>query len=108
MLTGRLPFGTEVVKATTKAAQRRLTYRSLLDDEREIPAWIDETMKRATHPDPEKRYQELSEFVYDSSHPNDAYLRRNRPPLLERHPVMFWKTVAALLLIVVLVLLADR
>lgn len=55
MLTGRLPFGTEVVKATTKAAQRRLTYRSLLDDEREIPAWIDETMKRATHPDPEKR-----------------------------------------------------
>ncbi|MFC4307572.1 protein kinase [Steroidobacter flavus] len=108
MLSGRLPFGTEVAKATTQVAQRRLMYRSLLDEEREIPAWFDETMKKATHPDPEKRYQELSEFVYDLSHPNAAYLRRIRPPLLERHPVMFWKTLSALLAIVVFVLLALR
>jgi hypothetical protein len=108
MLSGRLPFGTDVAKATTKAAQRRLMYRSLLDDEREIPAWFDETMKKATHPDPEKRYQELSELVYDLSHPNEAYLRRTRPPLLERNPVMFWKTLAALLTIIVVVLLAQR
>jgi serine/threonine protein phosphatase PrpC len=108
MLSGQLPFGTDVAKATTKAAQRRLTYRSLLDDEREIPAWFDETMKKATQPDPDKRYQELSELVYDLSHPNEAYLRRQRPPLLERNPVMFWKTLAALLAILVVVLLAQR
>lgn len=108
MLTGRLPFGTEVAKATTKAAQRRLMYRSLLDDERDIPAWLDETLKRATHPDADKRYQELSEFVYDLSHPNAAYLRRTRAPLLERHPVMFWKTLTALLAIVIIVLIAQR
>lgn len=108
MLTGRLPFGTEVAKATTKAAQRRLIYRSLLDDERDIPAWLDETLRRATHPDADKRYQELSEFVYDLSHPNAAYLRRTRAPLLERHPVMFWKTLTALLAIVIIVLMAQR
>lgn len=108
MLSGRLPFGTDVAKATTKAAQRRLMYRSLLDEEREIPAWFDETMKKATHPDPERRYQELSEFVYDLSHPNEAYLRRTRPPLLERNPVRFWKAVAAGLVIIVMVLLARR
>jgi serine/threonine protein phosphatase PrpC len=108
MLSGRLPFGTEVAKATTRAAQRRLTYRSLLDDDREIPAWIDETLKKATHPDPQKRYQELSELVYDLSHPNPSYLRRTRPPLLERNPVTFWKTVTAILAILILVLLALR
>jgi serine/threonine protein kinase len=104
MLSGRLPFGAEVAKTTTKAAQRRLTYRSLLDDEREIPTWFDETLRKATHPDPNKRYQELSEFVYDLSHPNDAHLRRTRQPLLERNPLVFWKTVSLILLIVIVVL----
>lgn len=107
MLAGRLPFGADVAKATTKAAQRRLTYRSLLDDERDVPTWVDETLKKSTHPDPDRRYQELSEFVYDLSHPNEAYLRRTRPPLLERHPVMFWKTVTAILVVIVIMLLAK-
>lgn len=106
MLSGRLPFGAEVAKARTKAAQRRLVYRSLLDDERDIPAWFDETLKKATHPDPDKRYQELSEFVYDLSHPNQAYLRRTRQPLLERNPLLFWKVLSSVLLVIVLVLLA--
>lgn len=108
MLSGRLPFGTDIAKATTKAAQRRLRYRSVLDDERDIPAWLDETLRRATHPDADKRYQELSEFVYDLSHPNAAYLHRTRAPLLERDPVMFWKTLAALLAIVIIVLISQR
>ncbi|WP_331069291.1 bifunctional protein-serine/threonine kinase/phosphatase [Steroidobacter sp.] len=108
MLTGRLPFGAEVAKARTKAAQRKLIYRSLLDDERDIPAWFDETLRKATQPDPDRRYQELSEFVYDLSHPNEEYLRRTRPPLLDRNPLVFWKTVSALLMIVILVLLSYR
>lgn len=107
MLSGRLPFGTGVAKARSKAAQRRLTYRSLLDDERDIPAWFDETLRKATQPDPEKRYQELSEFVYDLSHPNAALIR-TRAPLLERNPLAFWKTLTAILLIVIVVLLSQR
>jgi serine/threonine protein phosphatase PrpC len=108
MLCGRLPFGAEVAKARTQSAQRRLLYRSVLDDERDIPAWLDETLKKATHPDPDKRYQELSELVYDLSHPNEAYLRRTRQPLLERNPLLFWKTLSLLLIIVIGWLLATR
>ncbi|MET0532832.1 MAG: bifunctional protein-serine/threonine kinase/phosphatase [Steroidobacter sp.] len=108
MISGQLPFGTEVAKASTKAAQRKLIYRSLLDDECDIPAWFDETLRKATQPDPDKRYQELSEFVYDLSHPNEAYLRRTRPPLLERNPLVFWKTLVVMLLIVVAVLVGTR
>ncbi|TFH86021.1 bifunctional protein-serine/threonine kinase/phosphatase [Billgrantia azerbaijanica] len=105
MLSGRYPYGTQVAKTRTAAAQRRLTYRSVLDDERAIPAWVDATLKKAVHPNPEKRYQELSEFTFDLRHPNQAFLDRTRPPLIERHPVAFWQGVSAILAVVILALL---
>jgi serine/threonine protein kinase len=102
MLSGRLPYGAEVARARTRAAQRQLRYDSVLADDREIPAWVDEVLRKAVHPDPNRRYAELSEFVYDLRHPNAAYLSRTRAPLLERNPVAFWRG-AALLLAAVLV-----
>lgn len=102
MLTGRLPYGAQVAKATTRAAQRRLQYHSVLDDLREIPAWVDETLRRAVHPEPQKRYQELSEFLYDLHHPNKAYLHRGHTPLVERNPVLFWKGVSLALALALL------
>jgi serine/threonine protein phosphatase PrpC len=108
MLSGKLPYGAEIAKSRTKAEQRRLRYRSVLDDNRAIPVWIDEVLRKATHPDPNKRYEELSEFVFDLRHPNDAYLKMTRPPLLERNPLAFWKTLCIALLILVLILLAGR
>jgi len=107
MLSGRLPFDTDVPKARTRAAQHQLKYRSVLDDEREIPAWIDEVLRKATHPDPLKRYEELSEFVYELRHPSQAYLSRTRAPLLERNPVAFWRGVSLILTITVVVLLLN-
>ena len=105
MLSGRLPYDAEVPKARTRAAQRQLKYRSVLDDEREIPAWIDEVLRKATHPDPSKRYEELSEFVYELRHPSQAYLSRVRAPLLERNPVAFWRGVSLILATAVVILL---
>jgi serine/threonine protein phosphatase PrpC len=108
MLSGRLPYGAEVPKARTREAQRRLVYESVLADDREIPAWIDDVLKKAVHPNPAKRYQEVSEFLYDLRHPSKAYLSRMRAPLLERNPVAFWKGVAFILAIVILYLLVSR
>ncbi|GGO78467.1 protein kinase [Marinobacterium nitratireducens] len=105
MLSGRFPYGTDVPKARTAAAQRRLQYRPLLDDEREIPSWIDETLKKALHPDPQKRYGELSEFVYDLRHPSQAFIDRTRPPLMERDPVRFWQGVSLSLVLVIVFML---
>jgi serine/threonine protein phosphatase PrpC len=97
MLSGRLPYGADAARARTRAAQRQLRYTSVLADDREIPAWIDEVLRRAVHPDPARRHGELSEFVYDLRHPNPAYLSRTRAPLLERNPVAFWRGVALIL-----------
>src|SRR5947209_1652904 len=62
MLSGCLPYGAEVSKARTKSQQRKLRYQSVLDDNREIPAWIDGALRRAVAVDPYQRYGELSEF----------------------------------------------
>ncbi len=104
MLTGKLPYGIDVAKSRTKAAQGKLSYQSVLDDHREIPVWIDEAIMKAVHPDPHKRYQELSEFVFDLHTPNRTFLKKTRLPLIERSPVIFWKSVSFVLMVVIVLL----
>jgi len=105
MLTGKLPYGTRVPRCRTRAAQRKLGYVSARDEKRLIPAWVDEAIRKAVHPDPARRYGELSEFVYDLQHPNQAFLNKARPPLMERNPVMFWKVVSLFLAVALIVVL---
>jgi hypothetical protein len=50
------------------------------------------------HPNPYKRYDSLSEFLFDLRHPNANYLSTSSTPLIERNPLLFWKTHAELLL----------
>ena len=83
-------------------------YRSVLDESRDIPAWVDEALKKAVHPDPDKRYAEPSELVYDLRHPNQAFLGRTRPPLLARDPAAFWKGVCVLLALIIAILLFKK
>jgi len=95
MLSGRLPYGADAARVRTRAAQRKLQYATLLDEQRDIPAWIDAALRKAVHPDALERYEALSEFVHDMRHPNPALLRPM--PLVERNPVLFWKGVSAVL-----------
>jgi serine/threonine protein kinase len=107
MLTGKLPYGAEVAKSRTQSAQNKLHYQTALHDDREIPVWVDNTLKKALHPNPHKRYQELSEFIYDLSQPSKAFLSKTKAPLLERDPVVFWQSVSAILVVVIIWLLAN-
>ena len=105
MLTGKLPYGAQVAKSRTKAAQNKLKYNSVLDDNREIPVWVDTVLRKAVHPNPYRRYEELSEFIFDLRNPNKELLNRSRPPLMERNPVLFWKSVSLILAVIVAILL---
>jgi serine/threonine protein kinase len=104
MLTGQLPYGAQVSRISTRAEMNRLAYRSALDEKRPLPAWIDEVLKKAVHPNPQKRYEALSEFMHDLRHPSAAFLARARPPLIEKNPVLFWKAATFVLAVVVVVL----
>jgi len=106
MLTGRLPYGAEVARTRTRAQQKKLKYRSLLNENRDIPAWVDGALKKAVHPDPYQRYEELSELVFDLRHPNKKFLDAAAKPLIERDPLLFWKGLSAVLFAVLLVVLA--
>ncbi|PKO42666.1 MAG: protein kinase [Betaproteobacteria bacterium HGW-Betaproteobacteria-4] len=108
MLSGKLPYGVEAAKTRTRAAQKKLAYQSVLNEERDIPAWIDAAIRKAVEPDPQARYEELSEFVFDLHHPNRDFLNKTRPPLIERHPVIFWKSVSFVLLLALVVVSAAR
>jgi len=106
MLTGRLPYGAEVARTRTRAQQKKLRYRSLLNESRDIPAWVDGALKKAVHPDPYQRYNELSEFVFDLRHPNKKFIDAAAKPLMERDPLLFWKCLSAVLFVAVLIVSA--
>jgi hypothetical protein len=106
MLTGRLPYGAEVARTRTKAQQKQLRYKSILNDNRDIPAWVDGALKKAVHPDPYQRYEELSEFVFDLRHPNKKFVESAAKPLIERDPLLFWKCLSAILFVALLIALA--
>jgi len=106
LLSGEFPYGTQVARCTTVAAQHRLNYRSVLSETREIPAWIDATLKKALQPNPLRRHEALSEFVYELRHPNPDYVNATRAPLMERYPVRFWQSVSGALLLVIFYLLS--
>jgi serine/threonine protein phosphatase PrpC/ribosomal protein L39E len=108
MLTGRLPYGSGIARARTRSQFRKLRYNSALDDNSELPAWVDGTLHRAVHLDPDRRYESLSEYTFDLRHPNAKYLNVSARPLIERNPLLFWKFATVLLAMIVVALLASQ
>ncbi|UFX47294.1 bifunctional protein-serine/threonine kinase/phosphatase [Bradyrhizobium sp. 41S5] len=106
MLTGRLPYGAQIARARTRSDFNRLLYRPAAHRGRDIPAWVDGTLERAVHANPLKRYDTFSEFLFDLRNPNARYLTTSSTPLIERNPVLFWKSTTLVLALVVVVLLA--
>ncbi len=106
MLTGRLPYGGEAARARTAGRQKRLRYVSARHARPLLPAWVDGALRRATHPDPQRRYEVLSEFVHDLRHPNPAFTETRGVPLIERDPLLFWRGLSLVLGVTVIVLLA--
>ncbi len=108
MLSGTHPYGTAIAKIRTPIEMKRLKYKYMQDEKKTVPPWVDEAIKKAVHVEPHKRYDALSEFVYDLRHPNKDFLNKTRPPLIERNPVAFWQGVSAVLtIILIMVLIAD-
>ncbi|MBA6223316.1 bifunctional protein-serine/threonine kinase/phosphatase [Colwellia sp. MB02u-18] len=103
MLSGKFPYGREIAQANSVSAQRKLNYKPMINDNTELPLWIDDTLERALKIDPLKRYSVLSEFVHDLRQPNKLFLAKTKPPLMQRDPVMFWQWVSLILLLLLIV-----
>lgn len=100
MLTGKLPYGEISVE---RASKKKFRYVSARQYNPSIPDWMDACLQKAVHPNPEKRYDLLSEFICDFRKPNDALLNRtSSQPLLERNPMAFWRGIAVIQFLIIL------
>jgi len=105
VLTGHLPYGLQVTQLRSPADLRKLRYIPARERRPDLPPWLDAVLRRALHPQPEKRQEALSEFVHDLHNPGAEYQRLRPPPLIERNPVVFWQSLTLILAVVVLVLI---
>jgi len=47
----------------------------------------------------------MSEFIHDLETPNPEYLDAKHLPIIERNPILFWKTLCAILTVIIIILL---
>lgn len=90
-LTGQLPFG-EIERFQTPAFRDPKPPVSLNPI---VPPWLDAIIMRACAIEPESRYSHFSELLFDLTNPDKVRpWHADSAPLIERHPVLFWKITA--------------
>jgi len=106
MLNGALPFGKDMPEKTSRIKLGRLQYVASMEHNPMVPAWMDEALKKALSINPNQRYNVLSEFVYDLKHPNPRFIgsAKTTTPLIQRNPLLFWKSLGAIQFLIILIL----
>ncbi|MCF6364344.1 MAG: serine/threonine protein kinase, partial [Gammaproteobacteria bacterium] len=99
LLTGKLPYGDALDRTEGRRAVAKLKYQPSYHHNPMIPVWMDRAIKKAVHPEAKQRYDILSEFIHDLSHPNPNFMDDASAPLLERNPVVFWRGLSIALAI---------
>ena len=71
-----------------------------------IPPWLESLLLRAVSPEPESRFQNYSEMLFELSHPDQvAPFHLKSAPFSTRDPLRFYKTACYILFAVVIALL---
>ncbi|MEL6414266.1 MAG: protein kinase [Pseudomonadota bacterium] len=104
MLTGRLPYGADAARVQNRRQRSRLSYRSAIDGSNAAPFWIDDTLRKATHPISHRRFAALSELEAALHAPAKQSVAFK--PLAERNPLRFWQAVSATLAVACLYLVS--
>ncbi len=96
LLTGELPYGDRMSRELNWRTLGKIRYESAIRHNPMIPLWMDGAIHKAVKKDYRQRYDTFSEFYYDLTHPNPAFMQQSAP-LLESNPLLLWKLVAAVL-----------
>jgi len=98
VLTGKLPYGDQSEKNIDWRSMSKIKYTSSLQHNPMIPLWLDGAIEKAVRIDHRLRYDSFSEFNHDLTHPNELFMKKSLP-LVEKDPIIFWRTIAAALFI---------
>ena len=95
MFTRAYPYGEiePFTRPRLKKPKPLLAYRP------DLPAWLDQAIARATAANPDDRFQDVFEFIFELEHGamRAAPAAPQRQPLYERNPLLFWQVICALL-----------
>ena len=102
MLSGKLPYNTGRSLSINNHRNRDWCYTSCRQYRESVPLWLDLALEKACHPDTRVRYQSMSEMLLDLNSPNQQMVQKYQSqPFIEREPIMFWKGLSVLLLLIV-------
>lgn len=103
-LTRSFPYG-EIERFQTPHFHEVKTLSGLNPN---VPPWLESVLFRAISPDPERRYRNYSEMLFELGHPEQVQpFHRKNGAFLERNPVAFYRAMCLLLLVLCLGLLAK-
>jgi serine/threonine protein kinase len=101
-LTKAFPFG-EIERFQTPVFQRAKNPSKLNPN---VPPWLASLLLHALSPDPERRYQNYSEMLFDLEHPEKVEpFHHPGATIIDRHPLRFYKIGFYVLLVATLYLL---
>jgi serine/threonine protein kinase len=99
MLTGEPPFSGKLEECRTSKAYLKTKYIPCYEINPLIPIWIDGAVKKGLRFSPERRYEDVSEFLHELQKPNPIYKKGEGGALLETNPLLFWQVLSGLLFI---------
>ncbi len=105
MLTGHLPYKEKNIDSFRLRSYSDMKYIPACKWRPDLPKWVDAALKKAVAPNPVDRYGLLSEFWYDFKTPRRDIDSNEFKPLMERNPILVWKSIAITFLVLWLVTL---
>ncbi len=105
MLTGRYPFGETPPGGRPLFGPAPPVSRYRAD----APAWLNAAVLRAIALNPHDRFSDVDELVFALDHGEARATPLARPrPLMERHPLLFWRLLCLLLAVLLAISLLTR
>ncbi|MGE6793034.1 protein kinase domain-containing protein [Pseudomonas guineae] len=101
LLTGHYPYGEIEAFQHPRFGQPIPASRYRPD----LPNWVEESLNRALTADPQQRYETAEEWLLTLEQAERNVLSSRPRPLLEREPLLVWRSVALFSLLLNLVLL---
>ena len=96
MLGGRLPYGLQLTRVRTARDLHGLQLQPLRALRPDLPPWVEAVLRKALQVQPARRQQALSELMHDLHAPGAEFHGTRVRPLIESHPLAFWRALALL------------
>lgn len=106
LLTRQLPYGTDLARCQSLNQQKKVRYHSIQKYRPDLPVWLDQVLHKALNIEPMRRYEALSEFIHDLSHPSKELLKTKPSAIIERDPLLFWQVCCGVLGLLLLLSIA--